>query len=63
MFLLKTATRAIAQIAAALIAVALMAALTRLALLPFLQNLLQLDEATLGYVRRGLMLTAFILGY
>ncbi|WP_339745400.1 CPBP family intramembrane glutamic endopeptidase [uncultured Maricaulis sp.] len=59
----KPALRAIAQIAAALIAVAVMAALTRLALLPLLQSLLHLDEETLSYLRRVLMLVAFVLGY
>ncbi|WP_417481614.1 CPBP family intramembrane glutamic endopeptidase [Maricaulis sp.] len=59
----KPALRAIAQIAAALIAVAVMAAATRLALLPLLQSLLELDEQTLGYVRRVLMLVAFVAGY
>lgn len=60
---LKPALRAVAQIAAALIAVAATAALMRLALLPVLQSLLHLDEVTLSYVRRGLMLVAFVLGY
>ncbi|WP_417492869.1 CPBP family intramembrane glutamic endopeptidase [Maricaulis sp.] len=59
----KPALRAIAQIAAALIAVAVMAAATRLALLPLLQSVLELDEQTLGYVRRVLMLVAFVAGY
>ncbi|WP_417485101.1 CPBP family intramembrane glutamic endopeptidase [Maricaulis salignorans] len=55
--------RATAQIIAALLAVAVMAALTRLALLPALQGLLHLDDNALSYVRRGLMLLAFALGY
>ena len=60
---LKKALQAGAQIFLALLSIAILAAIVRLALIPSLENIFDLNSSTVSFIRRMCMITAFVAGY